>query len=211
MQINAFINRVSPEVKGAPQEMVRQALVDAADVFCVESRAWSEVQDAVLLINGEGQYEAELPNGARALSVKNIWCGSNKLSPVTMDQLSVVLPDWQTATSSLPRWYCGEFDRKSFRLFPVPTLPTTAIRIQGVFAPNESSESLPDFLWEDYRNIIFAGAKATLMLKPGMAWYNPQLAAVNASAFELGINNAKIRALHGNQTGTLTVAPRSFF
>lgn len=210
MKITAFANRVAPDVKGAPQELIRQAVVDAADKFCTDSRAWSEVQDAVLLIDGEGQYELELPNGARALSVKNIWCGSRKLDPVTIDQLSVVLPDWQTAVSSLPSWYCGEFVRKTFRLFPTPAQPTTAIRIQGIFAPSESSESLPDFLWEDYRSIICAGAKATLMLKQGMAWFNPQLASVNAGIFELGINDAKVIALHGNQTGTLTVAPRRF-
>ena len=208
--ITQFASRISPHVPGAPAALVRQALIDAATEFCTRTNAWNEIQDAILTSANNADYELELPSGAIPLIVEEVWSEGDRLVPLTMAQLHLVLPDWQTAIGT-PAYYNSEFDMLGFRVFPAPAASGLKLRIRGSFAPTEASESLPDFMWTKYRETLASGAKARLLVAPeSVAWSNPKLGAYHQALFDSGIADARIAVLHGRVAGTLTVTPRSF-
>lgn len=209
--ITQFALRVIPHVPNAPNALIRQAVIDAAAEFCTRTNAWNEIQDAVLTSANNADYELELPSGAQPLTIEDVWIGTERLTPLPMRQLQLVLPAWQTAVGT-PVYYNSEFDMLGFRVFPAPAASGLALRIRGSFTPTEASESLPDFMWTKYRETIASGAKARLLIAPeNMAWSNPKLGAYHQVLFDTGIADARIAVLHGRVAGALTVTPRRFF
>lgn len=209
--IDKFISRLNQDVQGAPIEMMRQALVDAAVEFCERTRLWNEIQDAQLLVNANADYELDLPSKARLLSVEEVWCGIRELKPITMHALQTVMPDWQTRTAPEPLYYNAAFDMDTFRVYPTPADVIGAkLRIKGSFQPSDDADSLPDFLWNRYRSGIISGAKATLMAKPAVVWANPALSGVHRAMFRDAIADGIIQRMTDSVTNSQTVSARRF-
>lgn len=211
--ISKFMSRVITDVPGAPDDKVREAVIDAAVDFCEETRVWNEIQDAVATINGVDEYEFDLPSGARPIAVEEIWCGTNRLVPITMKDLQLVMPDWQTAVGPAPRFYNSAFDWDTFRIYPKPADVTgAALRIQGSFQPTDASEILPDVLWNRYREAVCSGAKARLLMMPKnvATWSDPAMAAIHSNIFAEGKSTARIHVAEAGVKSNLTVTPRRF-
>lgn len=206
-----FITRIERECPGAPTELMRQALIDAASEFCTLSRSWTEIADAQLVVGGVNDYEVDLPSAAVALHIDDIWCGVNKLAEKTMRQIMVLMPTWQTAVGSVPLYYNAEFNIDGLRVYPMPDgINPSDLRIKGVFQPGETAQTLPDYMWNRWRDVLASGAKAKLMLMPGVTWSKPDLVRVHEAIFMNGCMDARIAALHSNVASSLSVANRRF-
>jgi len=214
MKTESFYPYVLPEVIGCPDPTVNQAIVSAAAEFCRETLSWTEIQDPVSLVNGEHNYELDVPSQAYALTVRDVWLGIRRLQPITMQALQVLMPTWQTATGSVPTHFNSATERGLIRVFPIPndvlaTDPKLVIR--AAYVPVLNATTIPDFLGQRHVEVIAAGAKARLMVIPGTAWSNPGLAGIYRTQFDAGIQTAIIAEAHDRVPGVLTVPARRFF
>jgi hypothetical protein len=57
---------------------------------------------------------------------------------------------------------------------------------------------------------IASGAKARLLMMPGVPWSNPALGAYYRQSFDASIIDARIEEMHDRVPGRLTVQPRIF-
>lgn len=210
MKIEDFYRYVSPELPGCPEETMRQAIVLAARDFCARTHAWTEVLEPIVLADGVSEYDYEAPFGASALTAIGVWLNGNELRSASLDQLDFLLPGWQTATGSEPRYYNAAFNTSSIRVFPTPVSPTGSIVMRLAFEPKMASTSLPDVLLEDNNEAIAAGAKARLMVQPNKQWSNAPLGAFYGKAFEDAAINERINVLHDRVPGVTRVRPRRF-
>jgi hypothetical protein len=212
MTLDGFLPYVLSEVIGCPDPTARLAIVSAAAEFCRESRAWSEIQDPVMLSEGVRDYDLEMPPQSYALTVLSIHIGSRKLTPVSMDQLAYVLPNWQTAIAPEPTHYNSAQERGSVRVFPIPTDVVTqfGLVMRVAYVPTMSATTLPDFLGQRYMETIAAGAKARLMTTPGQVFSNANLGSFYRTQFDNAIVNARIEEAMDRVPGKLTVKARTF-
>ena len=210
MKLEAFHPYILTEVLGCPEPTMNMHLVSAAAEFCRETLAWTEVQDPVALQADVSDYEMDMPAQAYALTMRDVWLGSRRLRPMTLHGLQDAMPDWQTQRSNEPVYYNMARDRNSVSVFPIPNASAGALVMRMAFCPTASATTLPDFLGQEYMEVIASGAKARLMLMPGQSWANPQLGAYHRQQFDNGILNARIEEAHDRVPGTITVQPRRF-
>jgi hypothetical protein len=211
MKVKDFTPYVLPDVMGCPAPLLRQAIVAAAQEFCRDTLSWSELQEAIPLVDGVPEYELDIPSQAMVASVRAVWCGVRRLRPVSMDGISTVLPNWQTATGSEPVLFNMAQTRGTLRVFPSPANTTgQALAVLTAFQPTMRATSLPDFLGDMHMEVIASGAKARLMAMSGKAWSNPNLAGVHKGLFTIGMDDARISEEHGRVAGSISVAPRTF-
>lgn len=210
MQLSAFYPYVLPEVQGCPDPMLAQAVRSAVFEFCRETLAWTELQDAVPLVDGVADYELNVPSGAFALTVRDVWVGARRLTPVTLRALGQAMPDWQTARGSEPSHYNSAAERGVIRVFPMPLYATAALTMRVAYAPTATATTAPDFLGQRHMEAMAAGAKARLLLIPGMSWSNPALGAHYRTVFEGEIFQARIEEAYDRTPGSLSIRPRSF-
>lgn len=211
MKIEELVKYVQPEVPGCPDPNIERAIVFTADEFLRYSHAWNVTSDPFVLEDGVSDYDIDIMPGSLPISVSKVWTQSLELAPVTMDQLALVLPNWQTATSTEPRYYNMVKGFGTMTVYPIPAEPlTTQLTVQAVYTIKNTSTTVPDQIVDHYLETISAGAKARLMLMPGVAWSNPQLAAMYRQQFAVGMSNARIETMKSRTPGSMRVRPIAF-
>lgn len=210
MLLTAFHPFVATEVIGCPDPTINQALLLTAIEFCRETKAWTEIQEPIVLLNGIYEYEMDYPADAQVQTVRDVWIGSRKLDPVTMAGLQSVIPDWSIAQGSEPSHYNLAGEIPLLRVFPIPVNPTQSMVVRATYTPSISATTLPDFLGQRHIEGIASGAKARLMAMPGTPWSNPELSVYYRSVYDQAILNTRIEEAHDRVPGTIRVQPRSF-
>ena len=207
MKPENFFPYVLTEVLGCPDPTLRLQIVSAAAEFCRETLAWTESQDAVPLVNGVSDYEIEAPAQSYAYTVRDVWLGGRRLQPITLHAMQGM----GVGESNEPTHYNASTERGSIRVYPTPINVTDqALVMRAAFVPTMAATTLPDFLGQRHMEVIASGAKAKLMMIPGVAWSNPQLGAYYRQIFDAGIVNSRIEEAHDRVPGTIRVQPRSF-
>lgn len=211
MKLEALLFYVLPDVPGAPDVTVKQALLLSTIEFCVQTHAWDEIQDPIALEDGVNEYDIDVLQGSRVVAIKNIWAANRELRPVTMTELQQLVPNWQTATGSFPSYYNAPDDLGSFRVYPIPVDANGAeITLRATYAPTLTATSVPDAVLNRYLEPIISGAKHRLMVAPGKGWSNSELALYHKQQFDEGVIRAKIDILHDKTQGSVRVKPVRF-
>ena len=211
MTPEGFFPYVLPDVIGCPDPVVSQAVVAAANEFCRETLCWTEMPLPLPLVDGISDYTVSAPDQAMAVTVRDVWLGSARLEPVSMPALQQRMPDWPTARATRPICYNAAIERGSIRVFPTPMEPGgQALVLRASYAPAMSATVLPDFLGQRFMEVIALGAKARLLMIPGMPWANVRLASEYRTQFEASITKTKIEEAHDRVPGSLSVQPRRF-
>lgn len=210
MKLDDFYPFIMPEVLGCPDPTVRNAILLAAIELTRESLSWTEIQDPIKLIDGEPDYDIDVPQGAYLVTVRDVWVGSRRLKPQTVASISMAMPDWQTTKSNEPVYYNQAVDRGALRVYPTPYNPTASMVVRAAYAPLPTATSLPNFLGQQQMEVMAAGAKSRLMLMPGQPWSNQALGLFYKTLFDDGVIKAKVDEAHDRVAGTVRVEPRSF-
>lgn len=211
MKLDAILPYLLPDVPAVPDITAKQALLMSAIEFCVQTHAWDEILDPLLVEHGVNEYDIEVAQGSRVAAVKSVWIANNELQPVTMPALQLRIPNWQTATGSVPAFYTAPVDNSTIKVYPIPENPVeTYLTIRVAYAPTLSATSIPDSVINRYLEVLVAGAKHRLMMTPGKSWSNLQLAAVHKATFDDGIIRAKVDVLHDEVQGSIKVRPMRF-
>lgn len=210
MLLTAFHPFVATEVIGCPDPTINQALLLTAIEFCRETKAWTEAQDPLPLVDGVSEYEMDTPIGALVQTVRDVWIGSRRLQPVAMVELQSVMPDWRTAQGSEPSHYNLAGELPLLKVYPTPASPSQSMVVRASYVPKMAATTLPDFLGNRHLEAIASGAKSRLLAMPGVAWANPELAMYHRAHFDKAILSTRIEEAHDRVPGTIRVQPRSF-
>jgi hypothetical protein len=199
---------ILPEVPGAPDTLVKQAIMRTCNDFCWNTGVWSEIQDPIAVQDGINEYDLDTPSGAQIVTIKSIWMINRELVPVTMERLQELIPNWQESQGSDPAYYNCPNDNSVVRIYPIPAGVNGAkMTIRAVYTPDQFGQTIPKFLVSTYLDELMAGAKARLMIMPGKSWTNPELAMLNQSMYNEGITKAKVNVAHDKVAGSVRVRP----
>lgn len=179
-----FYPYVLPEVIGAPDPLVEQALVLAAREFCQRTSAWMEFQDELQPHESTNRFEFEVPLGAELVKVMSAVVGTTSLDVFFNGDLPA---DWPDLRSTALRNKLVHLEGNEFLVFPLPTAP---LRLRLSFKPTLSAKTIPNALFDGYAEDIALGAKARLMAMRGMPFADGAHASFNRSAFESAIQQA---------------------
>jgi hypothetical protein len=138
---------------------------------------------------------------ALVLRVRNVWVNGIELDATRMPGPSQQL--------GFPVGFNSGVERGSVSLYPTPG-QTGEIVCRVTYGPKMSATTLPDFLMDRYAEAIAAGAKARLMLMPGVQWSNPSLAGYYDGVFSSGITSARDEMSTDGAVGSIFVRPRRF-
>jgi hypothetical protein len=209
MTLDGFLPFILPEVLDCPDPTVRARLLLVAAEFCRSTLSWTEIQDPVALVNDQADYEIDKPSDAYTYTVRDVTCGNRKLTPLPRKDL--LSDGWSNVQSNEPVYFNAATERGFIRIFPTPANVTDqTLVIRAAYVPTISATTLPDFLGQQYMDVIASGVKAHLMLMPGTSWENPALSAFYKKKFDDGVVNARIEEAHDRVPGTLRVSPRRF-
>ena len=191
-----------------PDIVATNALISATRDFCDQSNAWNEIQDPFTIIDNTDIYDIDVPSDGLVVMVMDAWSPTYQLTGKSMEQISQLLPNWQKATGSQPIYFSSQPASGEIRLFPMPlNAQRLQLTMRVSYKPTRTATTIDDGLLDDYQDALLAGARAKLMMQPGKAWSNPQLAQMNGQLFAREIVNARITIDHDRAPGTIIARP----
>lgn len=209
----SFFPNVLPEVPGAAEMVVENAVRNSCIEFCEKSLILTRDHDPITVLAGIVDYDLDPPTGYKVIKVQRAWLDSDELSPLAPDLVreaatyNRLFSSYQSAPTT-PSHFLQK-DEATISVWPVPDKKyTNGLTLRVALKPSRASTTIEDVIFENYAETIASGALYRLMASPGKTYTNPELAVAHKSLFEQGINTARARMIHGHVRSNLQVKLR---
>jgi hypothetical protein len=197
-----FLDGVMPYVPGCPVPMAINAIRESVIELCEKTLLLQRDHDPVDVIANTVDYDFDTQSGYRVFKIMRAWYKDVELVPTAPDDITDPalynqnIPGIELSKDA-PR-IITQKDDVTFSVLPVPKdTVRSAITMRVALKPTRTSTSIEDFIFEDYAETIYAGARFRLLIVPAKPYTNPDLALANQNIYVGGLNNARQRANRG--------------
>jgi len=208
-----FFPYVMPEVIGAPEPLVVQAIRNTCIEFCEKSLILTRDHDPVTISQNIVDYDLEPPTGYLVVKVQKAWLDNREITPLAPDFVNDpavynrLFSSYQ-ARGSTPTAYLQK-DARTISVWPLPDRQyRNGLTMRIALKPTRASTTIEDEVFEDYAEAIGQGAAYRLQVSVGKAYTNPDMAVINKGFFDQAINVARQRASRGHVRSSLSVKMR---
>ncbi len=203
---------VLPHVVGCPIPIAEHEIKRSAQSFFRESKSWRvEVGPFSVTANQE---TVSISAGSADLEIlevepSSVYYDGDRLTSVTPQVLgNSFCQNWRDERGQPERFYF--LSPEEMRLYPIPNVnATTGIACRVHVLPSDDATGIDDAVARKFREPIYIGARARLMLYPNVAWSNPNMAAVYGQAFATAVSKAKEEAARAYSQARITAYSRS--
>jgi len=212
---------IEPDISNVPFTGLREAVRSAAIKFCEKTHLWkvdlaritTNINDRDYSLTVDASLQAEI------IVIDDVQYKSDGEDD---DQFRTVYPvsevqqnrnsggGWKYSDIESPyNFYVDPVDKTTLYFVGNPTESSTeGLLVTVILKPLKTATSLPDFLYNEYREEIGHGALANLYMKKNMPWFDPNMAAYHNVPFMAACNNGKSRRITGATNMNLQIKMR---
>jgi hypothetical protein len=203
--ITEFLPFVAPEVLGCPQTMVKAKILEAITELCKRAPIWEYEHADIDSVEDQRDYALVPPSNALVADILDISFNEEPLSPVSVQGLKGLYANWRTETGD-PLYYL-RLDDSELSIVPAPDTADLVIELFVSLKPTPDTTTVENFIFNEYYNVIAAGAKFYLMSMPNQKWSNPSMASHYLGVFNSGIGAAVVKKAGGSVGAPIRVKP----
>ncbi len=210
-KLSAFYPLIIPEVIGVTDPLVDLHLREVARDFCSRTSAWRMPFDDINLIAGQATYDLDTSEAdSEVVRVTKITVNGELLwdesedAPHSRRSHSVAHDHPKYLRTEPPFSLSPDLKEITLMADEVPTAVVT-MKIVGAMKPTSTAATLPDFLRDQYSEVIRFGTMARLMAMGNKEWTDRPLAAAYESKWNQALGFAAYQAQVGNTRKPLRV------
>lgn len=199
--IERFHPYVMPYAEGASEPLIEQYLVDRAIDFCSETLIVQRNLDPLTMIPGIVEYELDLPQQQQIHMLMRCFHGQGEIEIVHPEMIaahSAHYGNWFYAGAKIPEGTPSAIFQKDEKTLLVNRAPhdlePIILTLSAALKPARAASQLDDILFNDYAEVLALGVASKLLLLPGKAFSNPQMAVVYGQEYERAKAKAHLRA-----------------
>ena len=188
-----FYPDLYPLVPGCSDVLVENAILNATIEFATKSTAIHYEMDAVSVVSGTNEYQFEPPADSEIAAIV-----SGNMDGDVLSILSAKLANYRYPRH---REFNGRpeailrLDNSNFRLYPTPdTSFPSGLYLTVALKPTRTATSVPDIVYEEFKDAIIYGSAYRLMAMPNKDWTNNQKSSYYRALFDEQIQMAKREA-----------------
>lgn len=213
---------ISFHINNVPEPAVQLAVRKAAIKFCEKTHLWKQDLSRIDVEEDTQDYTLTDPDNSKIIcvpekGVKYKQDGQDDDQFVSLDPTSETQNDifdsgnWKYATGPTPSEYWVDNVDKQLHLKPVPTADSSeGLLVTVVLKPSDTCTTVPDFIYDDWKDTILQGSLYELYSRKSAPWYDPNLAVYHDSEFKRMCNNAKFNKITGATNKPMRVRMRNF-
>jgi hypothetical protein len=203
------------------------ALIDAGRKisrrFCKETWLWKNTLDLIDVVEDTSAYTLTIPAALYAeleavpddgVRYKQDGLDEelfNNLTCTSEDELDALYPNWRYKTHPTPSMFYVDNVNKNVNLVYTPEdASTEGLEVSVILKPSRTSTVVPDFLYDDYEEVIQAGMLSELFNRSSEQWYDPVKAGQHEVMFRNGVNDGKIKRFTGKTNKPTNIKMRFF-
>ena len=194
---DTLLSQVRPEAQECPSPRIINEIRNVARDFCERTTYWRHEHPTITTVtdaNSDGFYPLTIPSGAQIASV---------ISPIQHGGINVYVrtKDWLDA--NFTRWREREGNTADYYRMITPTImrlipkPTEAkdLEVSIVLKPSRNADSIPDYIYDEWYEVLSWGALAGLLNMEKEPWYRPKDAAMYFGKYMDGVNDGKAKGI----------------
>jgi hypothetical protein len=194
--ISEFRNEVRQDVHGVPNPVVDNAILATCIDFCSETGLWQEMLPAINVVQDQAEYTLTSANG-QIEEVMFVHYDDVLIAPISRHRKDFEHSTWRTQSTDNPNQYFIGQDR-ILTLIPTPNAAlANGLKVWVILKPLRTATTVPDFMFNDYLEVIGYGAKAKLLKMRQRPWYDRKDSTVYAGEYMLGRDKAKAKFFKG--------------
>ena len=206
--LDVFLTEVRPWAPGVPDPVAFKAIRGASIEFCKRTRMWKFEDDYD--VSAEDAGEIFTPTGSVLHDIEVVEFDGKELTPIAARDLDKKVPRWRTTpieeNSGLPQ-YVTQIQQNALRIVPALAGHVyVCLRLK----PDPNAMEVPDFLADEYREVIGWGALGRLLTIPGQSYSSGELAQYYKALFEQEIDRLSTKGTTGQQNAPKRTRPRFF-
>ena len=198
-ELEDFFPHIQLFAPACPEPTANKFVREAAMEFCRRTRAWRET-DTFPLAGHEIETMC-VPPHSELFEIEAAWIDGEQLTPARYSNVAMLAHE-----SGKPK-YISQTSPNSIRLFPPGPGDLT---ISMFLVPAQEAEFLPDFLFDQYAQVISWGALREICLLPNQPFTNPDMATMFAGRFEVACNRNFAMNIKGQQRARARTRPNFF-
>ena len=206
--LDAFLTEVRPWAPGVPDAVAFKSIRGAAIEFCERTRLWKYEDEFNITADDEG--DIYTPNGSVLFDLEVMQWEGKDLEPIATRDLDHRIPHWRTTPASelsgLPQ-YVTQISLNQLKIVPIQA---GSVYLCVRLKPDPNAMIVPDFLAQQYREVIGWGALGRLLTIPGQSYSNNDLAAYYKGLFEQKIDRLNTKGTTGQQNAPKRTRARFF-
>ncbi len=203
--VDSLLPRVVVHAYSAPNNFVRQAIVDSAREFCRETRFWREDLAAVDTVVDQASYTLTLPTDSEVVDFNDIYFSTKRrLLPKTMRQMDAINQQWRTQTGE--PYYFQRGNNADVKLIYIPqAIEVGAIQANATLQPTSTATTIDDKILADFDETILHGALYRILRVPNKNWSDLKTANYYEGLFREKVDKAISRGTDERQKGVRRV------
>jgi len=182
-------------VPNLPEPLAFRFLRDAARKFCARTKCWRE-RDTIEVTDPEEELVCSIPD-VSVVFIEQAKLDDYFLTPITVRRLDEKVPNWSFDTDlESQATYITQLVRNTFTIYP-RQLGTLTLRY--VLQPSRQAINIPEFLAEDYAEVIGMGAAAKALMMKSQEFFDPKLGVAMRAEFESELGKHMMSTSRGQQ------------
>lgn len=200
IDIEDFLPQINPKAPGVPLPTARQAILQAAMQICERSRLWKHSVE--LVVNDLDDIAFTPPEGAVLLDYESILFRATPdgcdidLEAKTSDWMDRCMRGWRRG--SIPG-YPKYFSQTSIGTLRIAPIENGFVTINMTLKPTIDADQLPDFLMQQYGEMVAWGALGRILSTPDQPFTDFAAGAAYLQAFEQKLASLSFKASSGQQ------------
>lgn len=199
-----FYPAIMPFVPGCPAPTADNWIRQAAIEFCERTKLWRWNDDFAL--SGSDYEDILAPAGSTPFGIERAELDGNKLTPVTAAWLDANVRGWRTNTEVEGGGrYITQIDPNTVKVVPNST---GTLYLSLFLKPSHDATDLPDFMADQYRQVIANGALGHIFAIPNQSFTNVEMAVVRTQLFQARLDSLANAGVTGQQRAKVRTKAR---
>lgn len=209
--LSKFLQFVLPSVQGCPVSMVESAILSACGEFCEKTCIWQQESRITDVYKDTARYAFAPAPGAQVCTALSVRMYGKKLPDTDINTLTMLDPNWALKTGLTPQKYF--FDTSySITLIPMPEEDLMeSLKVTVILKPTQTAKMLPSVLYNDWAEVIAAGALRRLLSMRGKVWANEAMVPFYEREYRNGISRAKSKTEKSWSRSTKDMYSEAFY
>lgn len=205
--LDTFLSHVRPWAPGVPDPTAFKNIRLAAIEFCERTRLW-KYEDEFDVLAATPTSDITTPAGSILHDIEVVLFNGKELLPKATRDLDRLEPGWRTGDlgSGLPKYFT-QIDQSTLRVVPVMD---GTVYLCARLKPAQDATEIPDFIANEYREVIAWGALSRLLTIPGQSYTSPELGQFYAQKFSEKLDRLSTKGTTGQQNAPKRSRARFF-
>lgn len=200
IDLDDFLPQILPKAPGCPVPTAHQAILQAASDLCARTKLWRHSDESY--VNDLDDIAFTPPEGSLVVDFESVLFNDTPLEAKTAKWMDGCMRGWRRGNiAGYPKY----FAQTNFGTLRIAPIEIGMVTINAWLKPTMDADQLPDFLFQQYSELIAWGALARILSTPEQPFTDFNTGTSYFGALEAKVASLMFKSTQGQQRARVRV------